>query len=610
MRLFRNLARRAAPPPDLTVSQWADNFRKLSPESSAEPGQWHTDRAPYQRAIMDAVNDPTVEQVVVMSSAQVGKTAIIENILGYHVAYDPAPIMLVMPTLEMAQMFSKDRLAPMLRDTPVLHGLVRDAKSRDSGNTMLHKSFPGGHITMVGANSPAGLSSRPIRILLCDEVDRYPISAGTEGDPVTLAIKRTTTFWNRKVVLVSTPTVKGESRIETAYERSTKERWCLPCPSCGELQPLTWGMLDFQTLSVTCRACGVMHAELEWKSGAGQWVAEHPGRKIRGFHLNELVSPWKPWTAIIEDFLAAKDGGTEMLRAWINTSLGETWEEEGDAPTDELLEQRRHYYQADLPAGAVVLTCGIDVQQQRLEYEVVGWGVGKTSYGIEYGIITGDPAQPAVWEQLDSFLQRTWARADGASLGISCTCVDSGYSTTEVYAFCHPREHRRVFAIKGHGGAGIPLVGKYTRVGRHKTALFNLGVDTGKELIFSRLKVAHESEPGYCHFPREQAFDDGRPRGYDAEYFRGLTSEKRVLRYRYGRPYHDWVRKRGVRNEPLDLRNYATAALEILNPQLAQLAAQPRRVHAMQQHTPITGAPHEAKQRFTKVRQVSSGFKV
>lgn len=263
VKLYKNLARVVAPPPDLTVSEWADLYRRLSSESSAEPGQWRTDRAPYQREIMDAVSDPAVETVVVMTSSQVGKTELILNIIGYYIDYDPAPIMVVQPTLQMAQAFSKDRLAPMLRDTPALRGKVADVKSKDSGNAILQKSFPGGHVTMVGANSAASLASRPIRNLLTNEVDCFPASAGSEGDSITLAEKRTTTFWNRKKIFVSTPTVKGTSRIEVAYESSSMEQWALSCPSCGHFQPLTWSQIQFEDITMECIKCGERHGEHE-----------------------------------------------------------------------------------------------------------------------------------------------------------------------------------------------------------------------------------------------------------------------------------------------------------------------------------------------------------
>jgi phage terminase large subunit GpA-like protein len=477
----------------------------------------------------------------------------------------------------------------MLRDSPALQGKVADARSRDSGNTVLHKTFPGGHITMVGANSPSSLASRPIRILLADEVDRFPASAGAEGDPLTLAEKRTTTFWNRKKVYVSTPTIKGASRIEAAFLGSSQEEWCLPCPSCGEYQPLTWAQIRFEDATMECIKCGARHGEFEWKAGKGKWVAKANNPRVRGFHLNELASPWKRWTKIIEEFLEAKRGGPEQLKAWVNTTLGETWEEQGDGVESHDLMKRREPYGCEVPNGVLVLTAGVDVQDDRLEVEVVGWGVGKESWGIEYRAIYGDPGQPAVWNQLDEYLSRTWKYADGTAIGIACTCIDSGgHFTQQVYDFCKTREHRRVFAIKGKGGEGVPLVGRATRTNRKRVALFHIGVDTGKELILSRLKVEHEREAGYCHFPRETE------KGYDQTYFEGLTSEKRVLRYHKGRPRLEWVKRPGTRNEPLDCRNYATAALEILNPNLEALAKSPKR-DFYKQNAPMTGAPRKRR---------------
>lgn len=564
LRLFRDIAKILAPPPKLTISEWADNYRKLSKEASAEPGQWRTSRAPYQKEIMDSINDSTLEIVVVMSSAQVGKTEFLLNSIAYFIDYDPAPILLIQPTLELAEAFSKDRLAPMLRDTIVLKDKIGDAKARNSGNTLLHKTFPGGHITMAGANSPSSLASRPIRILLCDEVDRYPVSAGTEGDPVDLAAKRTTTFWNKKKLYVSTPTIKGASRIESEYEDSTMEQWCLPCPYCGKHQPLTWAQIKIDDATMECLYCREKSTESEWKSGKGEWKARKEHRNKRGFHLNELASPWKRWVDIIEDFKKAKKN-TETLKVWVNTCLGESWEEQGERADEETLLKRRSRYDCQIPDDVLILTAGVDTQDDRLEVEVVGWGVGKESWGIEYKVFYGDPGQSSVWNQLDNYISKIWAYGTGECVVISCTCVDSGgHYTSEVYKFCKAREHRRIYAIKGKGGDGIPFVGRATRTNREKAALFVLGVDQGKENLLSRLKIEFEGE-GYCHFPIEG------DRGYDEAYFKGLTSEKRTIKYYKGKPKIEWVKKSGTRNEPLDLRNYATAALEILNPNLEML---------------------------------------
>ena len=302
------------PPPELTLSQWADTYRMLSAENSATPGRWHTDNAPYQREIMDAIGDQHVRKVVVMSAAQIGKTAMLMNMLGYYMHYYPAPVLVMQPTLEMGQTFSKDFLAPMIRDTPVLRVLV-DTKSRYSGNTILKKNFPGGHVTIIGANSPASLASRPIKVLLCDEVDRYPASAGTEGDPLLLAQKRQTTFWDKKTVIVSTPTIKGSSRIETEFQETTREEWNVPCPKCGHYQPLRWANIVFDRHDLKkgvrhkCERCGCESAEYAWKAQEikGHFVAANPGAAARGFHLNTLASTFCGWQEVVEKFLLAKE---------------------------------------------------------------------------------------------------------------------------------------------------------------------------------------------------------------------------------------------------------------------------------------------------------------
>ena len=528
------LARCAAvlkPPPELTLSQWADRYRVLSAESSAEPGRWHTDKAPYQREIMDAIGDPHIRKVVIMSAAQIGKTdAFILNPLGYYMDYAPAPILVMQPTLDMGQTFSKDRLAPMIRDTPELRDKV-DVKSRYSGNTIMKKNFPGGHITIVGANSATGLASRPIKVLLADEVDRYPASAGTEGDPLSLAQKRQTTFWDKKTVIVSTPVLKGQSRIETEFNQSTREEWNVPCPACGHYQPLVWANVVFDRedpqgeVRYKCERCGEVLGEYQWKQAArrGRFVAENPGAEARGFHLNTLASTFCGWKEIVQKFLVAKEqldqGNPEGMKVWVNTELGETWEEQGEVVEDAELLGRRELYEADVPDGVLVLTAGIDVQDDRFEVEVVGWGVGKESWG------TRDR-----WE-------------------------------------------RKVWAIKGKGGSDVPFIRNPTTNNRVKAPLFTLGVDAGKALLYQRLR--HQTKgPNYCHFPiNEEA-------GYDGDYFKGLTAEKMVVRFRKGRPVVTWELKdsKHKRNEPLDLRNYATAALEITNPvlQVTEGAPQPR----------------------------------
>ena len=576
------------PPPELTLSQWADRYRMLSAESSAEPGRWHTDKAPYQREIMDAIGDAHIRRVVIMCAAQLGKTELLLNILGYFMAYAPAPILVMQPTLDMGQTFSKDRLAPMIRDTPVLRGLV-DVKSRYAGNTILKKNFPGGHITIVGANSATGLASRPIKVLLADEVDRYPGSAGTEGDPLSLAQKRQTTFWDKKTVMVSTPVIKGHSRIETEYNQSTREEWNVPCPECGHYQPFVWANLIFdpddlqKEIIYKCERCGCVANEYRWKqqSQQGRFVAENPGAETRGFHLNTLASTFCGWKEIVQKFIVAKEqldqGNPEGMKVWVNTELGETWEERGEQVEDTELFNRREIYDAVVPEEVLVLTAGVDVQDDRFEVEIVGWGVGKESWGIRYQKIYGDMLKEQVWEDLDAFLQTVWCKKDGTALRIISCCIDSGgHHTDQVYRFTKERYERGVWAIKGKGGAEVPYIRNPTTNNRVKTPLFIIGVDAGKVLLYQRLR--HNTKgPNYCHFPANEEA------GYDETYFKGLTSEKMVVRFRKGRSVTVWELKdsKYKRNEPLDLRNYATAALEIANPVLAKpepgMAQRPRR---------------------------------
>ncbi|SHJ74667.1 Phage terminase, large subunit GpA [Tepidibacter formicigenes DSM 15518] len=573
--LFARIFSVLKPPPNMTISQWADEYRRLSSESSAEPGKWKTTKAPYQREIMDAISDIKVQKVVVMSAAQLGKTdGFILNPIGYYMHYDPSPIMVLQPTIQMAETFSKDRLSPMLRDTPVLKDRVND-KSRNSGNTILQKIFPGGHVTMVGANSASSLASRPIRILLADEIDRYPATAGNEGDPLLLAGKRLTTFWNKKEICVSTPTIKGLSRIEVEFEHSTQEEWCVPCPECGEYQPLKWGRVVFDKnnlddISHVCEKCGVVSNEIDWKEQfqKGKFIAKYPERKVRGFHLNALASLFVEWKEIVQKFLTAneekKKGNIELLKVWTNTEMGQTWEEQGEQLEKDDLYKRREKYNCEVPEEVICLTAGVDTQDDRFEIEVVGWGEGKESWGIKYQVIYGDLKLKGIWDELDTFLNQTFTRADGAKLKIICTCIDSGgHFTNQVYKFCKPRTARRIFAIKGKGGAEVPYYSKPSTSNREKTPLFTIGVDTGKSLLYQRLAVKEEG-PNYCHFPKE------KDRGYTEEYFKGLTAEKMVMTYKRGKAQYVWKLKNSgyKRNEPLDVRNYATVALEIANPVL------------------------------------------
>lgn len=570
--IYRRIFSKLKPPPEMKMSDWADQYRRLSQGASAEPGRWRTEKVPHQKEIMDTIADVKVKKVVVMSSAQIGKTeGAVLNTIGYYMHYDPAPVLIMQPTIQMAEAFSKDRLSKMLQDTPVLSGLVND-KGRNTGNTILQKIFPGGHITMVGANSPSSLASRPIQILLADEVDRYPATAGKEGDPLFLASERLTTFWNSKEVYVSTPTIKDASRIEIEYQHSSQGEWNVPCPECGELQPLEWSGVVFDrdnldSIQYACAKCGCISPEAAWKKHfkEGRYIHADPENPVKGFHLNALGSTLAQWKDIAEKFILAneekKKGNIEPLKSWTNTKMGQTWEEEGTQVDDKELLKRRERYNCEVPPEVLYLTAGVDTQDDRFEIEVVGWGAEYESWGIQYSVLYGDTSnlQHQVWADLDAFLAQTFQKPDGTRMKIICTCVDSGgHRTNQVYKFCKARFNRRIFAIKGSNDSAAAYIQKPTKSNREQAYLFTLGVDTGKSLLLQRLQVEEEG-PGYCHFPKEEN------KGYGESYFIGLTAEKQVLVYKKGRPFFEWRIKDAAhkRNEALDCRNYASAAIEI-----------------------------------------------
>ncbi len=574
------------PPEDLTVSQWADNKRRISPESAAEPGPWRTSRTPYLKEPMDAFVDPKVRNIVLVSASQTGKSEFELNCIGYCVDQDPGSILYIHPTLGDARKFSKLRVAPMIRDCKTLSSKVSEEKSRSSANTVLQKSFPGGMLTICGSESASALASTPVRYIFGDERDRWAASAGKEGDPWELAKARQTTFYNAKSVEVSTPTVKNASNIEDAYNEGTRERWCFQCPSCGEWHDIVFKSIKFE-YSVTgegkkkrfklkqilweCPGCGCLETEAVMKKQPAQWIAENPDAYLdgmRSFWLNAFCSPWVSWSGIILQFLNAQ-GDPKKLQVVFNTKLGELWEERGELDDEDTMLRRREEYKAELPDGVLVLTCGVDTQDNRLEYEVVGHGHFGTTWGIYKGIIMGRPDTDEVWQRLDDVVDHVYRFENGMGLKISTAFVDSGgHFTQEVYANCRKREGKKVFAIRGVSRQNEPFTAppRKTKIvidGKYVGTCwrFDIGVDDGKQLIMDSLKVQDPDKPGYCHFPKGG-------RGYDHAYFTGLLSER--LTYKKGLK-NPWVWEKipgHERNEPLDLRNYALAAFKALNPDL------------------------------------------
>lgn len=562
VKLFR-------PPSRVPMSEWADAHRVLSSESSAEPGQWVTAKAPYEKEIMDAISNPLTPRVVVQKASQLGITdCAILNTVGYHIAEDPCPMLVVQPTIELAEAFSSDRLAPMIRDSPQLRAKIADPKARDSGNTLRRKAFKGGYVALGGANSAASLAGRPVRVALLDEVDRYPASAGTEGNPLQLAIARTTAFWNRKAVIVSSPGIKGVSHIEREMEQSTQEHWFLPCAECGTYQTLAWERMRFKDVTHRCSHCGKHTPKYKWLMGKGEWRAskhkDDYGNKIaiRGFYLSGLYNPWVEWEILVAEFLRAvessKEGDIEPLKAFQNTRLGLLHEDTGDKVNVDLYRYRREVYAGEIPEGVVVLTAGVDVHEQQLNYEIVGWGRHRESWGIEYGFLDGDAREEDVWHLLDDAVyHRVFKTHDGKRMRVKKIAVDSGYASDFVYSYTKPRQPRAI-AVRGEGGLGKPLIKMQSFVKTNQARLVTLGVDTGKEEIVNRLLV-DQAGPGYCHFP--MAADKEPTRGYDVDYFKGLTAERRIVKNKNGFKTYMWVKFLSQRNEPFDCRNYALAAL-------------------------------------------------
>jgi phage terminase large subunit GpA-like protein len=573
------------PEPPITVSEWADRNRVLPP-TSAEPGRWRTARTPYLRAVMDALSASSrYERVVLMKGSQTGGTEAGLNWLGYIVHNAPGIAMLVQPSLDMVRRNTTVRIDPLIETTPALRDLVAPPRSRDAGNSLFRKSFPGGQLVMTGANSPVGLRSTPVRYLFLDEVDGYPGDADGEGDPVDLAIQRTATFrGRRKIYMVSTPTLKGYSRIEAAFLESDQRFFHVPCLHCSDMAPITWARIRWpegkrDQAFLACEACGGVHQEHDKPHllEAGEWrpTAQGDGRTA-GFHLSALYSPWETWAEI------ALDHGRVMkdpprLQVWVNTKLGESWEDQaGEVVETEPLMARREDWGAVLPEGVAVLTAGVDVQGDRLELHVIGWGRDEESWSVDYRVIWGDPSGPRVWADLDIALAAAYPHVRAvADLSIRAVAVDTGGQHTKAaYEYCRTRLHRRVWGIKGRGGPGIPLWPRRPTRTKGKVPLFVIGVDAAKDALFARLRLA-EPGPGYMHFPAER----------DAEFFRQLTAERVVTRFERGRPIRLWQpRREGERNEALDTTVYAMAALHglismglRLNKEAESLGASPRK---------------------------------
>jgi phage terminase large subunit GpA-like protein len=561
------------PDPAFKVSEWSAEFRVLSQKASAQPGRWRNERTPYLVEIMDCLSPHAVEEeVIFMKGAQVGGTESGSNWTGYVIDAAPGPMLLVQPTVDLAKRFSKQRLEPMIQECPRLQQKIRTDKAKDSGNTLLMKEFPGGYLVLTGANSAVGLRSMPARYLFLDEVDAYPGDVDGEGDPVSLAKARTRTFARRKVLQVSTPTIHGTSRIESSYEASDKRRFFLPCPHCGHMQHLRWAQMkwenhDPRTAHYECEECkgSIEEKHKTTMLAAGRWIATNPGAKggkVAGFHLSSLYSPvgWYSWEQAVADWLDAQ-GNTEKMRGFVNTVLGETWMEKGDAPEwRRIMERREPYPIGQVPMGGLLLFLGGDVQKDRIEAEVVAYGAGLESWSVAYEIFEGDTATEAPWIKFEAFLSTQFKHESGHLMPIYLAAIDTSAYTQVVYNWLRKQMPNKIFGVKGMDnlpmslGASSPVDVNFngTRI-RRGLRIRQVGVSHLKRELYSFLKLekplpGDAPPPGFCHFPE-----------YPQQYFQGLCAEQLIQRKVRGFAKHIW-HKIFERNEPLDCRVYARAA--------------------------------------------------
>lgn len=569
-RIARVIADALRPEEVRLVSEWADARRILPSDTSAEPGPWRTDRTPYLREIMDCLSGHVeVTEVALMAASQVGKSECVNNFIGYCIDSCPAPLMVVQPTIETAEAYGRLRIQPMIDACPSLRQLVSESKSRSGANTLQTKQFPGGLLRLVGANAPSGLASLPIRFLLLDEVDRYPQEAGTEGDPIALARQRTATFARRKIFMCSSPGNRNESKIERRFQQGDRRRYFVGCPHCDAVQTLRWGDKDGtggvvwpddepHLAQYQCEACGCLIDETAKPAmlAAGEWrptaIAKEEG--LRSYHLSALYSPWTTWAQMAVEFTSAH-GDPKKLKVFTNTKLAETWDAEyGEQLDADALYSRRETYAAEVPAAVSVLTASVDVQLDRLEIGVWGWGAGEEAWAVSHAVVDGDPSNPLVWRQVDAILERTYQQDGGAEMRIGAVAVDSGYLPQVVYDYCRLRNGANRWAIKGMAGGGDLWPARPKRTKRNEGRLYLVRHDAAKQALYQRLKRPPGGQ-GTIHLPVAPWLTRG--------YCEQMTTERRVeyTNRKTGGKTIGWQKTEGARNEAWDLLVYAYAAL-------------------------------------------------
>jgi phage terminase large subunit GpA-like protein len=554
------------PPENLDLADYSDKYRILPQISSSERGPWRTSRFPFLREIMHELSpaSPT-QQIVVMKGAQLGFTEVALNWMFYTIDHSPSPMLYVQKTIEAVERFSKQRFGPsceeMTRINEILGGPI---KVRDSSNTIRIKSFPGGIIILGGANSAASLRSMPIERLVLDEEDSYDIEIQEEGSPSDLAIRRTANFPRRKIYRPSTPGIKELSVTEPLFLKGDRRRFFVPCPMCGEFQVIFWRMIrwddgDPSSVRMVCDFCKKELTE-KYKTYLlenGEWRKECPGREIASFHISSLYSPlgFYSWKDAVTDFVEAESTfNRSKLKVFINTVLGETWSEMQNRVEPHGLIKRKEKYVTEVPQGVVLLTAGVDVQDDRVECEIVGWGRHEENWSVSYDIFTGDTERAFVWELLDEHLQKIWLHESGVEMRVACTAVDSGFRAKVVYEFCKTKEFRRIFPTKGDDGWGHGYILR-PKKRIEGILLYHIYVDEVKSKVYSQLQIEKPGS-GYCHFPDKEI--------YDKRYFSGLTAENLKTGKKGGRSILKWDLPVGRRNEPLDARAYAYGARYII----------------------------------------------
>lgn len=568
-----NLLAGLKPPPDMTISQWAEEYRILSGSASSEPGRWSNARTPYLVEIMDELSPQSpATDVVFMKGSQIGGTEVLINTALYYIKHCPSPIGQFQTTEQTAKRFLKQR------ENPAFTAMGIDKLFY--GDEMYLKEFPGGALITGWSNSPSNLRSMPIRIALCDEISEWAKDCGGQGDPCELVKRRTTNFPRKKRFWNSTPGIDGECNITEKFRIGDQRHYQVPCPHCGVLHKWLWSNIVWDrdaegnhlpsTVRMKCPHCGREYGE-HYKTelmAQGQWVAENLNGAYPSFHINALYSPlgWYSWENAVTDFLEAQ-GDVNKMKSFTNNILGEAWSIDGGMQVDQFgLMDRCEDYDAEVPDGALVLTAGVDTQDDRLEVEVVGWGVGMESWGIKNKVLVGDPSQPAVWELLDNILKAGYMNANGERMYVAAALVDAGgHHTDDVYRFTAQREWRNVFASVGKAGIGRPIASRPRKTDKSNAvgaSVVTVGVDTAKDQLFDWL-TKERICPGYCHFPRNEE--------YDSEFFAQMTAEKRVKHYVRGNLVWGYKKTR-PRNEAIDKRVYARAAVDVIGVDVNKMA--------------------------------------